>query len=88
VVAAGDEATARHHYYGEVAFGQQSDVVEVNVEDPVEGFHIEMWAKATELYPPAVIGAAAFPGMVIVVSGLERIKEISPAISPVIGSHM
>ena len=32
VVAAGNEATARHHYYGEVAFGQQSDVVEVNVE--------------------------------------------------------
>ena len=35
-----------------------------------------------------VIGAAAFPGIVIVVSGLERIKEISPAISPVIGSHI
>lgn len=35
VVAAGNEATARHHYYGEVAFGQQSDVVEVDVEDAV-----------------------------------------------------
>ena len=55
VVAAGNEATARHHYYGEVAFGQQSDVVEVNVEDPVEGFHIEMWAKAPELYSVQII---------------------------------
>ena len=55
MVAAGNEATARHHYYGEVAFGQQSDVVEVNVEDPVEGFHIEMWAKAPELYSVQII---------------------------------
>ena len=55
VVAAGNEATARHHYYGEVAFGQQSDVVEVNVEDAVAGFHIEMWAKAPELYSVRII---------------------------------
>ena len=31
------------------------NVVEVNVEDPVEGFHIEMWAKAPELYSVQII---------------------------------
>lgn len=54
-VAAGNEVNARHHYYGEVTMENAVDHVEINVEENVPGFHVELWAKAPELYSVRVI---------------------------------
>lgn len=54
-VSAGNEVNARHHYYGEVTMDNAVDRVEINVEEQVPGFHLELWAKAPELYSVRVI---------------------------------
>lgn len=54
-VSAGNEVNSRHHYYGEVTMENAVDHVEINVEERVPGFHLELWAKAPELYSVRVI---------------------------------
>ena len=55
VVAGGNEVNARHHYYGEIAATEKTEMVEINVEDEMPGFSVEMWSKAPELYQVSVI---------------------------------
>ena len=58
VVAAGNEANERHHFYGKLYSGEEMVTVEVNVERAMNGFFIEMWAQEPELYEVAVISPA------------------------------
>lgn len=55
VIAAGNEANARHHYYGTIMKHGDSETVEINVGENVRGFTAELWAKAPELYSVAII---------------------------------
>ena len=55
VIAAGNEANARHHYYGTIMKHGDSETVEINVGENVQGFMAELWAKAPELYSVAII---------------------------------
>lgn len=48
VTAAGNEANARHHYFGRLEETVQT--VEMNVEANVNGFIAEVWARAPERY--------------------------------------
>ena len=60
VVASGNEANARHHFWGtnnEPQIGQNSGssnenatAVEVDVEENMPGFYLELWASAPELF--------------------------------------
>ncbi|MBR3812155.1 MAG: S8 family peptidase [Agathobacter sp.] len=49
VVPAGNEGTAQHHFYGEATSILNPVSVEINVEDGVEGFCMELWTYAPEL---------------------------------------
>ena len=49
VLPAGNEAIARHHFYGEANSTLTPVTVEVNVEENVEGFCMELWSYAPEL---------------------------------------
>lgn len=49
VLPAGNEAIAQHHFYGETRSTLQPVTVEVNVEEGVEGFCMELWSYAPEL---------------------------------------
>ena len=53
VVATGNEANARHHFYGK-SDGNSMVAVEVNVEQRMRGFYLELWASAPELFVVAV----------------------------------
>ena len=55
VVAAGNEANSRHHFYGTFDGEKDSETVEISVADAVRGFTIELWAKAPEIYSVAVV---------------------------------
>lgn len=55
VTAAGNEANARHHYFGEITSDTQVDRVEIDVGNRVDGFTLELWAKAPELYSVSII---------------------------------
>lgn len=48
-VPAGNEAIARHHFYGEARSTLSPVAVEINVEDNIEGFCMELWSYAPEL---------------------------------------
>jgi len=49
VVPAGNEAIARHHFYGIASSTLAPVAVEVNVEENVDGFCMELWSYAPEL---------------------------------------
>ena len=53
VVATGNEPNARHHFYGK-SDGNSMVEVEVNVEQRMRGFYLELWASAPELFVVAV----------------------------------
>lgn len=55
VIAAGNEANARHHFYGTIMQQGDSETVEVSVGENVKGFTMELWARAPELYSVAII---------------------------------
>ncbi len=55
VAAAGNEANARRHFQGELSAGMNYEDVQINVEQDMRGFYVELWAKAPELYAVAVI---------------------------------
>ena len=54
VVATGNEANARHHYLGRALEADQPKVVEINVEQDMKGFYVEMWAYAPEILAVAL----------------------------------
>lgn len=49
VVPAGNQAIAQHHFYGEALSTLNPVNVEINVEEGIEGFCMELWAYAPEL---------------------------------------
>ncbi len=58
VVASGNEANARHHFYGQVFDKDSVGTVEVNVERNMSGFSIEMWSAEPQLFEVAVVSPA------------------------------
>lgn len=58
VTAAGNEANARHHYYGRIADQENYATVEVNIERAMNGFFAEMWSREPDLYEIAVVSPA------------------------------
>lgn len=54
-VASGNEANARHHYYGQAFDKDSVETVEVNVERNMSGFAIEMWSAEPQLFEVAVV---------------------------------
>jgi subtilisin family serine protease len=54
VTASGNEANNRHHFYGRTESLLVPQKVEVNVMAHMEGFYLEMWALAPELFAVAV----------------------------------
>ena len=52
-IAVGDEANARHHFYGGVSQGT-SERVEINVTEDMSGFVTELWAHSSELFAISV----------------------------------
>ncbi|MCM1257522.1 MAG: S8 family peptidase [Roseburia sp.] len=53
-VAVGNEANARHHYYGALS-PNTSETVEMNVTKNMRGFQMELWANAPEVYALSII---------------------------------
>ncbi len=53
-IAVGNEANARHHYYGSLS-PSTSDIVEMNVTENMRGFHMELWANAPEIFSLSLI---------------------------------
>lgn len=49
VVPAGNQAVAEHHFYGKANSILNPVVAEINVEDNIEGFCMELWTYAPEL---------------------------------------
>ncbi len=49
VVPAGNQAIAQHHFYGETTSVLNPVRVEINVEEGIAGFCMELWAYAPEL---------------------------------------
>lgn len=50
VVATGNEANARHHFKGGIETINQSQTIEINVEQNMKGFYVELWANAPEIF--------------------------------------
>ncbi len=55
VTAAGNEANSRHHYQGRISGEMKYEDVELNVEEDMEGFVLELWSEAPELFEVSVI---------------------------------
>lgn len=55
VTATGNEANARHHFQGQINMDMQYEDVEISVEQDMDGFFVELWAEAPELYEVSVI---------------------------------
>ena len=55
VLAAGNEGNQRHHFAGMVSEGEAYQNVEVNVGENVEGFTVELWARAPELFAVEIV---------------------------------
>lgn len=55
VTATGNEANARHHFQGRITADVNFEDVEINVEQNMGGFFVELWAPAPELYTVSVI---------------------------------
>ena len=54
VVATGNEAGVRHHFLGEITDNVEYEDVEINVSEDTDGFFVELWAGAPELFEVAV----------------------------------
>lgn len=52
-IAVGNEATARHHFYGNVREGT-SEKTEINVTADMKGFVVELWGRSSELFAVSV----------------------------------
>lgn len=55
VVAAGNEANTRHHFQGRIDADMEYEDVEISVEQDTEGFFVELWANAPELYSVSIV---------------------------------
>ncbi len=48
-IAVGNEANARHHFYGKVT-EDTSEKVEINVTEDMQGFTVELWGRTSEQF--------------------------------------
>ena len=55
VVATGNEAGMRRHFQGQIRENMEYEDVEISVESDMEGFFVELWADAPELYAVSLI---------------------------------
>lgn len=55
VTATGNEANSRHHFSGRITSGMEYEDVEVTVEEDMNGFFMELWAAAPELFAVSII---------------------------------
>lgn len=55
VTATGNEANTRHHFQGRISGNIEYENVEINVEQDMNGFFLELWADVPELYAVAII---------------------------------
>ena len=55
VVGTGNEANSRHHFAGRIDTDMDYEDVEISVEENMDGFFLELWARAPELYAVSVI---------------------------------
>lgn len=69
VTAGGNEVARSHHYFGKISKPQETQDVEVVVDEANKGFTLEFWAFAPELY---TIGITSPLG--------ERISSLDPRI--------
>ena len=74
-IAVGNEANARHHYWNRdrVGLGEQVDV-EIFVGEGVNGFTLECWAQAPELYRMTILSPTGelFPTSMNQIGGREE----------------
>lgn len=77
-VAGGNEANARHHYFGTVTADRITDSVEINVGEAVSGFDVELWSKAPELYSVRIISPTGerVPGTAGRRAGVEEYRFV------------
>lgn len=56
VIASGNEANARHHFTERESPGKNGGgtLVEINVEQDIPGFYLELWARAPELFAVSI----------------------------------
>ncbi len=54
VAATGNEANTQRHFKGRVLDDMNYEDVEINVEEDMEGFFVELWAAAPELFAVSV----------------------------------
>ena len=55
VVAAGNEGNQRHHFAGQIPEKEEYQDVEISVGTGVDGFILEMWASAPQLFAVEII---------------------------------
>lgn len=55
VIAAGNEANQRHHYYGNIARNGEFENVEIDVGEHVSGFTVELWTLISEIFSVEII---------------------------------
>lgn len=53
-IAVGNEANARHHFYGGVSEGR-TERVEINVTEDMQGFTVELWGRSSEIFSVSII---------------------------------
>ena len=53
-IAVGNEANARHHFYGGVSEGT-TERVEINVTEDMQGFTLELWGRSSEIFSVSII---------------------------------
>lgn len=69
VAAVGNEVGRSHHYYGKISRPQETQEVEVVVDETNKGFTMEFWAFSPELYAIGIISPLG-----------ERISPVDPRI--------
>lgn len=74
VTAAGNEANARHHYFGKIDEATGMETVEINVEANVVGFAAEIWVNAPELYTIAVTSPSGEQVPRMIPRGRKRVE--------------
>lgn len=55
VAAVGNEGAARHHFFGTSQSALTPERVEINVEENIPGFYVEVWAKAPEQFTATLV---------------------------------
>lgn len=55
VIASGNEANKRHHFYGSISENDEFENVEISVGKNVSGFTIELWTSISEIFTVEII---------------------------------